>query len=266
MRSGPIIRMEDVWFKYDFDWILKGISLEIYQRELIGIVGPTGSGKTTLVKHFNGLLKPTRGRVLVNGYDTTKYPVSFISKFVGYVCQNPSHQIFAPTVYDEIAFGPNNFGMENVDEIVKKTADTFGLTEKLNASPFSLSMGEKELVCIASILSFDPKVIILDEPTIGQDFESYLRLIGLLKKLREIRKTIVLISHNIDMIAECSDRIIALLNGQKIFDGSSKRFFSDQKLLEKLKLPTPSSFKLKSIPQFKETLLDSNNLLKWLRE
>ncbi|MCD6403041.1 MAG: ABC transporter ATP-binding protein [Candidatus Aenigmarchaeota archaeon] len=261
-----IIKVENLWFRYDSSWVLKDISLSIDEGEFVGIVGPTGSGKTTLVKHFNGLLKPTKGRVLINGYDTRKHKASFISRFVGYVSQNPDHQIFSQTVYEELAFGPKNFGIKDVERRVREVAKLFKLTGKLNSSPFSMSMGEKELLAIASILSFDPKVIILDEPTIGQDFVSYLELVKLLKKLNQRGKTIILISHNVDMLAECTNKIVAILNGRKLFEGSTDVFFEKKSVLKKLELPVPHKMKLVKTLRFKERLLDLDEILEWFRE
>jgi len=241
MKKAIVIN--NLWSKYDKNWVLKNIYLKIYRGESVGLVGPTGSGKTTLAKHILGLLKPIKGRVIVDGIDVSKTSASKMARIVGYLFQNPSHQIFSETVYDEIAFGLKNFGIKNIDERVRSMAETMGLIDKLEESPFNLSIGERERVAIASILVLDPKILILDEPTIGQDYKNYILLKFLLNRLRERGKTIILISHDMELILEHCDRIIALKNGEKLYDGDIKIFFNNAFLLKNLNLDLPPLLK-----------------------
>jgi len=233
------IIIDNLWFKYYEKWVLKNICLKIYRGETVGLVGPTGSGKTTLAKHILGLLKPTRGKVIVEGIDVSKTCASRMAKIVGYVFQNPSHQIFSETVYDEIAFGLKNFGVKDIEGRVRDIAEIMGLIDKLDESPFNLSVGERERVAIASILALDPSILILDEPTIGQDYKNYMLIKFLLNRLRERGKTIILISHDMELVLEHCDRIIALKDGEILYNGGIEKFFGNNLLLRSLSLEPP---------------------------
>jgi len=235
-----IIKTRNLWFAYEEgNWILKGINIEIYQGEVVSIIGPNGCGKTTLVKHFNGLLKPLKGKVFVNGVDTSKTSVAELSKVVGYVFQNPNHQIFSTTVLEEAIFGPKNFGIENAEKAAILSLKEVGLVNKIKTSPFFLSHGEKERLSIASILSFDPKVLILDEPTTGQDATTTKRILKIVEKMKRKGKTIIIITHDMEFVAECSDRVIVMNKGKVEKIASSYKIFSDEKLLRKIQLSPP---------------------------
>jgi len=157
---------------------IKGISLVINDGEFIAIMGQNGAGKTTLVKHFNGLLKPTSGTILVDNVETTKTTIATLSKSVGFVFQNPDHQLFSETVEEEIAFALKNFGFEQetVEKQVTWALNLLSLEQYRKTSPFMLSGGERKRVALASVLAWNPKILILDEPTIGQDHEQKERL------------------------------------------------------------------------------------------
>jgi energy-coupling factor transport system ATP-binding protein len=235
-----IIKTKDLWFAYEErNWILKGISIDIHQGEVISIIGPNGCGKTTLVKHFNGLLKPVKGKVFVNGIDTSKTSVAELSRIVGYVFQNPNHQIFSATVIEEATFGPKNFGIKNAEKAAISSLKEVGLLNKIKASPFILSHGEKERLSIASILSFDPKVLILDEPTTGQDATTTKRILKIVEKMKRREKTIIIITHDMEFVAECSDRVFVMNEGKVEKVGTPYQIFSDEKLLRKIKLSPP---------------------------
>lgn len=235
----PIIEAKNLWFSYYKDWILKGINLKIYEGEVVSLIGPNGCGKTTLVKHFNGLLKPTKGRVLVKNIDTRSATTAQLAKIVGYVFQNPNHQIFSNTVFEEVAFGPRNLGLERIKERVESSLEAVDMLKLIDKPPFLLSMGEKERLAIASLLSMEPSVLILDEPTTGQDYTTCSKIIKIAKKLKEQGKTIVLISHDMEVIAECSDRVFLMQNGRIVKSGEPEKVFSDFKLLESLSLSPP---------------------------
>ncbi|HLI46017.1 MAG TPA: ABC transporter ATP-binding protein, partial [Geobacterales bacterium] len=188
-----VIEFKHVSYKYPFeeDYAIKDIDLSFYEEEVVAIIGSNGAGKTTLIKHMNGLLKPTTGDVFVEGINTKKATVAELSKKVGIVFQNSDYQLFAQTVYDEIAFALRNFGYNEAEikERVKKMMDYFSISQYEKSSPILLSGGEKKRVTLASVLVYDPKVLILDEPTIGLDFNQKKNLKHFISRLKEERKT-----------------------------------------------------------------------------
>jgi energy-coupling factor transport system ATP-binding protein len=238
----PIISVRDLWFAYEkADYILKGVSFDITSGELIAIIGHNGSGKTTLVKHFNGLLKPTKGSVFINGINTKQATVAELARNVSYVFQNPNHQIFADTVYEEVAFGPRNLGYdeERVHELVESSLRVTGLDGTENTPPFTLSMGARERLAIASIIAMDPKVLVFDEPTTGQDHKTCLEVMEIIRKCSREGKTIVLISHDMELVAEWVNRVIVMADGVILLDGSTREVFSKQEVLNCAKLKPP---------------------------
>src|SRR3972149_4256198 len=169
-----MIVVENICFKYPSGVeALKGVSLTIKDGEFVAIMGQNGAGKTTLVKHFNGLLKPSSGTIRVDGVETTKTTIATLSKTVGFVFQNPDHQLFSETVEEEVAFALKNFGFEpeTIQKQITWALNLLSLTEYQKTSPFMLSGGERKRVALASVLAWDPQILILDEPTIGQDHE-----------------------------------------------------------------------------------------------
>lgn len=180
--SKKIIEIRKLWFKYEDVFILKDINIDIYRGERVAILGENGAGKTTLIKHFNGLLKPTRGYIKILGKDTREKSVAELSREVGIVFQNPDHQLFAETVWEEVAFALKNFGYskEIIKKRVKWALEVMGLSQYSNNSPFSLSDGERKRLAIASVLCYDPDIIVFDEPTVGQDFYQKERLLSLI--------------------------------------------------------------------------------------
>lgn len=239
---------------------LDGIDLTITDGEVVGVIGQNGAGKTTLVKHFNGLLKPTSGRVIVNGVETTSETVQLLSRHVGYVFQNPNHQLFAKTVKDELSFGPKNLGLE-ADEVAKRVDEAvefFGLHSSLDKHPYRLSFPLRKLVGLASIFTMKPRVFVLDEPTTGQDYRG-VRLIGkLMHRLREVGHTVVVVSHDMTLIAEYCDRVIVIGGGHILCDGKPEEVFTDLALLQRTHLQAPQvtelSFRLASVLNTRPTL------------
>lgn len=220
---------------------LKGIDLSISHGEITAILGRNGSGKTTLVRHFNGLLRPTSGRVFLFGSDTATRSVAELSQICGYVFQNPNHQIFCATVYEELAVGPSNFGFDatHTKEAIEQTAAELGLTEVLEKHPMTLDYTTKKLVAIASVLVSRPKILVLDEPTDGLDEIGREKLSCVIDDYHRQAHTIVLISHDMDYVANISSRIIVMDQGCISCDASPRQVFSDRKALQAARLAPP---------------------------
>jgi len=237
-----MIEVEDVYFAYPNGVeALKGVSLRIQDGEFVAVMGQNGAGKTTLVKHFNGLLKPTKGRVLVNGVDTTKVSVATLSRRAGFVFQNPDHQLFCETVESEISFALKNFGFDEktIAERVNWALNLLDLTEYRGVSPFMLSGGERKRVALASVLAWDPEIVILDEPTIGQDHQQKDRLRQFIVQLNSQEKTVVVVTHDIEFIAECKPRVVLMAEGKILAEGPAIEVLTQPELVEKASLVLP---------------------------
>lgn len=223
-----MLRVENLWHVYETGReALKGVSFEMGE-EIVALVGPNGSGKTTLAKHLNGLLKPTRGRVTVDGLDTREHTVAELSRKVGYVFQNPEHMFFEENVFREVAFGPRNLGLseEVVEERVRWALRAVNLEGYEERTPYSLSGGEKQRLAIACVLAMKPKYLILDEPTTGLDARSSSSVIDAIKRLHSEGHGILIITHDMDLVLELAERVLLLHEGRKVFDGPVKEFFS----------------------------------------
>jgi len=242
VSGEPLIKVEDVWFSYDNEvTALRGVSLTITRGERIALIGQNGGGKTTLAKHLNGLLKPTKGRVLVKGMDTKTTPTHELVKYVGYVFQNPAHQIFTSRVYDEVAYGPKNLGLpdEEVDRRVKRALEMVGLQDYMEWHPYDLNFGQMKLLTIASILSMDPEIYVLDEPTSGQDHRWRNLVADLIMKLNQQGKTVIVITHDMKFVARTSERTILLANGKILADGPTRDVLNNIELLKEAAIKPP---------------------------
>ncbi len=243
MTEEIVIKTEDLWYAYAPDIVaLKGIDLEIRKGEIIALIGQNGGGKTTLAKHFNGLLKPTKGRVLVKGIDTRDKPANELSTIVGYVFQNPMDQIFSKTVFEEVAFGPKNIGLSDkeVKERTEEALEKVGLLEYSNAHPLDLDFGKLKLLTIASIISLKPEVYCLDEPTTGQDHIGRKRVAELVKKLNEEEgATVIVITHDMNFVAEVAERVILMADGKILADGPVREIFQQIETLRKAQIKPP---------------------------
>jgi len=225
---------------------LKNINLEISKGEFIGIVGHTGSGKSTLVQLFNGLIIPSSGTVKVNGKNITnqKSNLKETRRHVGLVFQYPEHQLFEESVYQDIAFGPKNIGLKK-DEIEERVKEVMGLVgldydQFKDRSPFNLSGGQQRKVAIAGVLALKPDVLVLDEPSAGLDPQGRKQLAELLQYLyQELNMTIILISHRMEEIAELSSRVIVMHQGEIVIDDNPIEVFSKEQKLHKLSLDLP---------------------------
>jgi energy-coupling factor transport system ATP-binding protein len=218
-----------------------GISFQVKEREFMAVLGHNGSGKTTLVKHFNALLPPTEGNITINGKNTREFSIFEIGKDIGYVFQNPDHQIFADTVFEEVAFSPKIRGVsgEEIEERVHealKAVDLLGYEEE---DPFSLSKGERQRVAVASILSARPKIIVLDEPTTGLDYKEQKKMMELIKQLNESGHTIIMITHTMWVVSEYAHRVAVIRDGEVMMDGRTRDVFSEEEKLKKSFLRTP---------------------------
>ncbi len=199
---------------------VRGISLAFRPGERVAIVGQNGAGKTTLAKHLNGLLRPDRGEVVVGDWDTRQHTVSELAGRVGYVFQNPDEQLFSRTVEDEIAFGPKNldYASNRVDDLIARALSLTELQGKEKTNPYDLSPTWRKMVALASILALDAPILVLDEPTTGQDQDSIQRIARIVEALAAEGKTVIAISHDIDFCAENFGRLIALRHGQVVLD------------------------------------------------
>jgi energy-coupling factor transport system ATP-binding protein len=199
---------------------LCGVSFSIEAMEKVAIIGQNGAGKTTLVKHFNGLLKPNAGRVVVGDWDTRDVTVARLASRVGYLFQNPDDQLFMRTVFQEIAFGPTNLGFpeEKLEALVQEALLLTGLEDQENTHPYDLSSTWRKMVAMASIIAMDTPILILDEPTTGQDANNVARIGNIIEFLNKRGKTLILITHDIDFAAEYFDRIIIMGQGKVLLD------------------------------------------------
>ena len=250
------IKFQDVFYTYlpntpyQFD-ALKGVNLEIKAGEFIAIIGPTGSGKSTLVQHINGLLAPMKGEVEINGFKiksvTKTKNLKLLRKKAGLVFQFPEYQLFEESVYKDIAFGPKNFG-ETEAVIAKRIDDIAGLLKidknLMSRSPFELSGGQKRRVAIAGILALDPEILILDEPTAGLDPRSAEETMALYENLNILGKTIVLVTHDMDDVLKYCDRAAILNDGKVVAVDTPINIFTNEKLVKESQLDTPLLLKV----------------------
>ena len=220
---------------------VRDLDLTVRRGEFIAILGQNGSGKTTLVKHLNGLLKPTSGTVTVAGLDTRKASINDMAMTVGFIFQNPDTQICKMKVYDELAFGLRNVGLPTaeIDQRVKQAAEELEITHLLDKNPFLLSMGEKQRVAVAAVLAMRPSILVLDEPTTGQDFKRAKEIMDLAVRLHEEGQTIIVITHDMNLAAEYCDRVIIMAGGQAILDAPTRQAFCTQDALRTSSLRPP---------------------------
>ena len=251
----PIIRVENLTHTYSAGTpfersAVAGMDIEVMPGEFLGIIGHTGSGKSTLIQHLNGLLKPTSGRILLDGVDIWEKPkeIRRVRFQVGLVFQYPEYQLFEETVYKDIAFGPGNMGLdkEEIDRRVRQAAAFVGLDESLlDKSPFELSGGQKRRVAIAGVIAMEPKVLILDEPTAGLDPAGREKILAQIRAYHEEKgTTVILVSHSMEEIAQNVDRIVVLKGGKRYMDGTPREVFARAGELEAVGLDVPQVTKV----------------------
>lgn len=246
---------------------LRGISLEINPGEQVAIVGQNGTGKTTLVRHFNGLLRPSSGSVWVGDWDTSKYSVAKLASRVGYVFQNPDEQLFSRDVLTEVAFGPKNLGYKKnkVGELVARALALTELNDKTETNPYDLSPTWRKMVALASIIAMDTPIVIFDEPTTGQDAVNIARIANVIAEIKKEGKTVITITHDIDFCAENFERVIALSNGEVLLDGEAHDVLGREEILAKTYVDPPQLTRLGKALGLKETVINQEEFLNALK-
>jgi cobalt transport protein ATP-binding subunit len=238
----PVIDVEGLTYRYPNGVLaLEGVDLNIRQGEFLAVIGQNGSGKTTLVKHFNGLLRPTEGTVRVGGVETVKQGIHRLGQRVGYVFQNPDHQIFSDTVFDEVAFGPKLREMEEneVEERVSEALAAVGLQGYENEDPFGLTRGERQRVAVASVLAVRPEVLILDEPTTGLDYAEQRSMMELVERLNQAGSTIIIVTHTMWVVAGYAHRAVVMRDGKVALAGTVREVFARERDLRDASLRPP---------------------------
>jgi energy-coupling factor transport system ATP-binding protein len=243
-----VLKTEGLYYRYPTrdDYALREVNLSIERGEFIAFIGQNGSGKTTLIKHFNGLLKPTQGRVLVEGVETTNLLTSQLAKSVGYVFQNPDHQIFAEKVRDEIAFGPRNLGFadERIEAISKQVLADMDLSGREEEMPFQLSRGQRQRLAVASVLAMEPSMLIVDEPTTGQDWKESITLMKLVKGLNDKGHTCIVTTHNMNLVSLFARRVAVMWRGEILLDGPTQDVFREVQPLARAGIKPPDVYEV----------------------
>ncbi len=240
--SEPIIKVRELTHVFDKGIVaLDNVNLDIYRGEFLAIIGKNGSGKTTLAKHLNGLLRPSKGAVFINDTDINGMPIHEIAKRVGFIFQNPDNQIFETTVRKEIEFGLRNLGFDDdtINDKVNAILNQLGIMELADKHPMALSTGQRHRVAVASVLVMNPEIIILDEPIAGQDYRGRREIINIIRELNKSGRTIVLISHDMELVGEYADRVIVMNQGKIMLDGAPEDIFIHEDLLSKFGIAPP---------------------------
>ena len=256
-RGEPLVVFEDVDFRYSDEtpWILQDVDLAIRRGDLIGVLGPNGAGKSTLVKHAIGLLKPTSGRVLIDGKDTRSMSVAQIARVLGYVFQSPTHMLFAPTVQEELEFGPTNLGFEKaaMQKAVSQSISTVNLNGLEEYPPLGLSFGQQKRTTIAAVLAMQSKIMVMDEPTAGQDYANYTHFMDVMcRPAADGAKSLVaanfaatlFITHDLDLAVTYANRILLVGDKHIVADGTPEDVLKDFDLLERYRVRPTSLLRL----------------------
>ena len=233
----------------------------------VAIIGQNGSGKTTLVKLLKALLKPNTGDIFIKGVNTKETTAAKLAKTVGLVFQNPNDQIFKNKVLDEVMFGPLNIGqsMEEARKNAIKALETVSLVDKKEENPYDLSLSERKLVSIASILSMDTDIVILDEPTIAQDYLGKAKIRSIVHELVQRGKLVITITHDMDFVGECFQRVIVLSEGQLLLDGPAREVFSKEDVLRSANLEPPYVTQLSKTMGYQGVLLSVEEFVAYYR-
>ena len=263
------VQLENVTYRYPNGFTaVENVNMSFEQGEAVAIVGQNGAGKTTTVKLINGLLRPTEGDIYIGDWNTKEYTAAQISKRAGYVFQNPDDQIFHSDVYSEIEFGPKNLKLPKnvVKENTERAIELTGLGAYLKEHPYNLAYSMRKFVTIASIISMNPDVIILDEPTAGQDLPSLKRLASIISTLQKENKIIITITHDMEFVVDNFHRVIVMANKKKIADGDKRDIFWDFDILDKSNLKQPAISSLSHDLKIDGRILDIHEMVQQMRK
>lgn len=253
-RKKPLVSFSKVSFSYEKNHpVIKDISLEIFPGDIIAVLGPNGAGKTTLIKHAIGLLKPEQGQVQVEGFDTQNLSVAEIAQTLGYVFQSPSHMLFAPTVREELEFGPKNLAhsQDQIRKEVKEAIDIVNLSGMEDSPPLALSFGQQKRVSIAAVLAMRSKVLVMDEPSAGQDYRNYIEFMDAILQLPNF-DAVLFITHDIDLAVIYANRVLMINDGRLISDGRPQEVLNDFSFLRENRL-VPTSLLEINLALYPET-------------
>ncbi len=245
--TKPVITVRGLVHEYEGGRrAVDGVDLTIYEGDFVALIGQNGAGKTTLAKHFNSILKPSSGSVEVCGIDAGSSQPEILSRSIGYVFQNPDHQIFCQTVYKELEFGLKNLGLgeEETAARIDRVLELTGLSRHREEHPFSLGKGERQMIAVASILVLEPRVLVVDEPTTGLDWAGINRMMDLIHRLHENGTTIVMITHDMDIVARHARRVVVMKRGRVILDGDAASVFEETDRLEEAFVAPPEMVRL----------------------
>lgn len=263
------IELINVNFKYPNGFLaVEDVCMSFKSGESVAIIGQNGAGKTTTVKMMNNLYKPTSGTVLVNGKDTKKFTTAQISKNVGYVFQNPDDQIFQSNIEKEIKYTlkANNVPEAEANKWFQLAVDLTGLKDYLDHNPYNMPLSTRKLITIASVIAYNPDVIIMDEPTAGQDSFGLKRLSDIIHTLKDLGKTIITITHDMEFVLENFDRVIVMADKKKIADGSARDIFWNFDVMEKAALKPPAICELASAMKLPGSVITDEELITALKE
>lgn len=242
MTDTSFIAVQKLWHEYEGNVVaVRGVDMTIQRGEFVALIGANGSGKTTLVKHFNGLLKPTRGSVRIADHDTHAMSVSQLSRYIGFVFQNPDHQICTYSLWEEVLFGLRirKLPTEDAEARATRALQSVGLYDMRERHPRELSRGQRQRLAVASVLAMEPDAIVLDEPTTGQDFAARRQIMDLVTDLHKAGRTILMVTHDMALVAEYARRAIVMKDGQVIFDDTPKALFTREDILLETGLTLP---------------------------
>lgn len=262
------IEIKNLHFSYtEEEEILKGINLVIDNKST-AIIGQNGAGKTTFVKLIKGLLKPTKGEILLNGKNITEMTVAQLAKHIGMVFQNPNDQIFKSTVLDEVMFGPMKIGIskDEAKEKAEKALALVGMEDKGSVNPYDLGLSERKLISIAAIVAMDTEVIIFDEPTIAQDYAGKEAIKKIMRDLKSQGKIVMTIIHDMDFVADAFERAIVFAKGNVLLDGDTRYVFSNKEVLEIAYLEQPNVTKLCNELGYDEIFLTTEEFVNYKME
>jgi len=273
VKELPLVMIRKIGYSYPNGTVaLKAIDLNIFKGELVGIMGKNGAGKTSLIRTLNGLIRPTYGNIFINSQNISSKSIATLSKHVGIIFQNPSHQLFANSVEEEIKFSLKSFNLpkEEIQIKIDQILQEYNLEKYRNRSPLNLSGGESKKLAIASIICRNPEILVFDEPTLGQDAKEIEFFINLITRERKNGKTIIIITHNVEFAYEYIPRTILMADGQIIADGPTKKVLNNEFLINQTSLILPQIRQFNLVLQQNkfhdvEDVLSTNEMIDYLR-